>query len=208
MKAVKALMLAVAFGVSAPAWAEEANPTSGKVAFGVQGGPTFAEYHERNTGAGVTFDGKTGWMGGLFFEFGIWTLTLRPEVNYVNKRYDVGALADVETERLELNALLKFSPLGPGVVSPFLLLGPQWSNHLNTKVSNRAGATVATLSTGNEWDLAAVGALGLDFNISESFALGAQGRYVFGFRDLDDSTVELKTRDVQALLSLTFQDAF
>ena len=208
MKAARILMVAAALGLAAPAWAEEASPTSGKVAFGIQGGPTFAEYHERNTGAGVTFDGKTGWMGGLFFEFGIWTLTLRPEVNYVRKKYSVGNFADIETERLELNALLKFSPLGPGVVSPFLLIGPQWSNHLDTKVTNRAGATVASVATGNKWDLAGVGAVGIDFNFSESFALGAQGRYVFGFRDLDDSTVELKTRDVQALLSLTFQDAF
>lgn len=208
MKAARILMAAATLGLAAPAWAEEANPTSGKVAVGVQGGPTFAEFHERNTGAGVTFDGKTGWMGGLFFEFGIWTITLRPEVNYVRKEYSVGNFADIETERLELNALLKFNPLGPGVVSPFLLIGPQWSNHLDTKVTNRAGATVASVATGNKWDLAGVGAVGIDFNFSESFALGAQGRYVFGFRDLDDSTVELKTRDVQALLSLTFQDAF
>lgn len=208
MRSMKAVLAAVALGAGAPAMAEDASPTSGKVAMGLQGGLTFAEYHERNTGAGYTFDGKTGWMGGVFFEFGLWTITLRPEVNYVEKKYSVGNLADVKTNRLELNALLKFNPLGPGVISPFLLLGPQWSNHLDSTVTNRAGATVATVRTGNQWDLAAVGGLGIDFNLAESIALGAQGRYVFGFRDLDDSTVELKTRDVQALLSLTFQDAF
>jgi hypothetical protein len=208
MRSMKAVFAAIAIGTGAPALAEDANPTAGKIAMGLQGGLTFAEFHERNTGAGYAFDGKTGWMGGIFMEFGLWTITLRPEVNYVEKKYSVGNLADVKTNRLELNALLKFNPLGPGLISPFLLLGPQWSNHLETTISNRAGATVATLNTGNNWDLAAVGGLGIDFNLAESIALGAQGRYVFGFRDLDDSTVELKTRDVQALLSLTFQDAF
>lgn len=208
MKVIKSLLFVSAVAMGAPAFAEEANPTSGKFAFGLQGGPTFAKYYERNTGAGTAFDSKTGWMGGIFFEFGIWTMTLRPEANYVKKEYGVGALADVSVERLELNALLKFNPLGPGAISPFLLIGPQWSKHMKTNVSSRSGTTVATVRAGDEWDLAGVGAAGIDFNLSESFAIGAQGRYVFGFRDLDNSTAELKTRDVQALLSLTFQDAF
>ncbi len=204
------LGMALAFSsvLATTAAAEEANALSGKFALGLQGGLTFADFDQKNTGVGTGFSSKTGWMGGLFLEFGLWTITLRPEVNYVRKKYDIGSSAEMETNRLELNALLKLSPFGPMIISPFILIGPQWSNHLDTKVNNRSGFTVAGVSTAEEWDLAGVAGLGLDINVAESIALGAQGRYILGFRDLHDGGANLKTRDVQALATITFQDAF
>lgn len=188
--------------------ADEVASTDGKIAVGLQGGITVPEFKVKNSSISNTYERKDGWAGGIFFEFGIWTLTLRPEVNYVRKGYTIANVADVQNEYLELAALLKFSPFGDGVVSPFILVGPQWSKQMKTEVTRRAGSALLYVNTADEWDLAAVGALGVDFNLSEYIALGLQGRYIFGFRDIDKSTTEVKQRAFYALANLTFQNAF
>lgn len=188
--------------------ADEVESTDGKIAMGFQGGITVPEFKVKNSSLSNTYQRKDGWTAGVFFEFGIWTITLRPEVNYTRKGWTIANVADVENEYMDLAALVKFSPFGDGVVSPYILVGPQWSKQLKSDISSRAGATRIYVDTTDEWDLAAVGAIGLDFNLSEYIALGLQGRYIFGFRDVDSSATEVRQRAFHALANLTIQNAF
>jgi opacity protein-like surface antigen len=208
MKIFSAAILSLALLAPGLAKAAEVNATDGKVAFGLQGGLLFPKYNVSGSTLSNTWDRKDGWKAGVFFEFGIWTVTLRPEVSYARKGYTVGSFADVTSDNLQLAALLKFSPFGDGVFSPFILLGPQWSKQFSADTTRRAGSTALYVNTADTWDIAAVGGLGFEFNVSEHVALGLQGRYVYGFRDIDASTTEVKQREVEALANLTFQNAF
>jgi opacity protein-like surface antigen len=202
-------LLALVFSLATGnALAADVDATDGKIAIGLQGGLLFADSKVSGSSISNAWNDEDGWVGGIFAEFGIWTLTLRPEFNYVRNKYSVGSVADVERDSMQLNALLKFNPFGAGVVSPFILVGPQWAKEVETEVTRRAGTTVVYADTSSKWDIAAVGAVGLEFNISEFIALGVQGRYIFGFRDIDDTTTEVKRRELEALANITFQNAF
>jgi len=209
MKVFSALFLSLVFFTSpVPSKAEEVSGTDGKVAVGLQGGITIPDFKVSNSSISNTWERKDGWIGGIFFEFGIWTITVRPEVNYVRKGYTIARVTEVKNDYVQLAALLKFNPFGAGVFSPYILLGPQWSKQVKTEVTPAAGSTVVFNNTADNWDIAAVGGLGFEFNVSEYIALGLQGRYVFGFRDIDTSTTEVKQRDFEALANITFQNAF
>jgi|GEM_PF-5005446 len=208
MKNIYKIALAAALLAPTAALAEEVQATDGKIAFGLQGGATFPEFKVKNSSISNTWDRKDGWMAGVFFEFGIWTITLRPEVNFERKGYTIANVTDVENDYLNLNALLKFSPFGDGVFSPYILVGPGWSKQMKSRVTPKAGATVVFTNNTDQWDIAGVAGLGFDFNVSENIALGIQGRYVLGFRDVDSSTTEVKQREFNALANLTFQNAF
>lgn len=203
-----AVIMGVALFGAAGARADEVSATDGKIAFGLQGGITVPEFKVENSSISNTYKRRDGWSAGVFFEFGIWTVTLRPEVNFSRKGYSISNVADVDTDYIELAALLKFSPFGDGIVSPFILVGPQWSKHMQSEISRSAGATRIYVDTADEWDVSAVGALGIDFNVSENVAIGVQGRYNYGFRDIDTSATEVRQRGFYALANLTFQDAF
>lgn len=208
MKILSVMLLGLALTLPGAARAEEVSSTDGKVAFGLQGGILMPKYDVSYSSISNTWERKDGWKAGIFFEFGIWTVTLRPELSFARKGYTVGTVSDVENDNIQLAALLKFSPFGDGVFSPFILFGPQWSKQVSAKTTSRAGATTLYVNTSDNWDIAAVGGVGFEFNISEFIALGLQGRYVYGFRDIDKSAVEVKQRDFEALANLTFQNAF
>ncbi|HEY8278284.1 MAG TPA: outer membrane beta-barrel protein [Bdellovibrionota bacterium] len=195
-----AAILLAGIGTSS-AWAE------GKIAIGVQGGITLPDFYVKNATFPGTYGNRDGWLAGMFLEFGVWSITLRPELNYVIKGYSVANTADVTNRYLEVPVLLKINPLSDSVISPFLLLGPQWSKHLGSKVETRAGAAAYT-NTVTDWDLSGIAGLGIELNISEHVGLNIQGRYSYGFRDVDSSATEIRTRGFYALAGLSIQDAF
>ncbi len=155
--------LALVSAAAPSAWAE------GKIAIGPQGGLTFPDYHVKNTSPAAQYGNKDGWLAGLFVEFGVWTITLRPEINYVVKSYTVGNSVEVKNHF---------------VVSPFLVLGPQWTYNRKSEVTV-SGTTTSFRNTADDWDLAGVAGLGIEFNISEKIGLNLQGRYSYGFRHRD-----------------------
>jgi len=174
-----------------------------KVALGVQGGLTFPDYHFTNTSPAAQYGNKNGWLGGVFGEFGLWVITLRPELNYVTKPFSVANVADVKNHFIEVPVLLKFNPLGGFLVSPFILVGPQWSKQTSADVTTVAGATSYT-NTATGWDIAAVAGLGVELNVLGSVGLEVQGRYAYGFRNIDSTSAEVKTRAFYALAGLSF----
>ncbi|RYZ82421.1 MAG: PorT family protein [Proteobacteria bacterium] len=107
----------------------------GKISFGPQGGIVFSNFNTNgNAPFGNDFDKNTGYMAGAFLEFGIWSVTLRPEANYVQTGYNVLG-ADVKNNYLEIPLLLKINPFADSVVSPFIVLGPSWSKHLSSSAT-------------------------------------------------------------------------
>lgn len=202
MKFLKTMLAAVALVAATPAaWAE------GKIAIGPQGGLTFPNYDVSGASPASQYGNKDGWLAGLFVEFGVWTITLRPEVNYVVRKYTVTSVAEVKGHYLEVPVLLKLNPLSDFVVSPFIVVGPQWAKRIRSEVST-AGTTTFYRDTADDWDLSGVAGLGIEFNISENIGLNVQGRYIHGFRDIDTSATEIRTRAFYALAGLSIQDAF
>lgn len=206
MKILKvAMMIAAVVGIAGTAQAADGG--DGKVAIGLQGGLNFPmNSYTKGTG-GVNFDDKSGWLGGVYGEFGVWSVTLRPEVNYVSRNFKVGNLIEVDNRYIEIPLLVKFNPFGSAPFSPFILLGPKWSTQVSTEVKTAIGSASYT-NTADDWDIAGVAGLGFEFNVSENIALGVQGRYNLGFRDIDTSANEIKLRSFDVLAGLTFQGAF
>lgn len=179
----------------------------GKIAIGAQGGLSFPNYKFKDTSLAAQYDRKDGWVGGIFAEFGLGTITLRPEVNYVTKPYTLANVAEVKNRYLEIPVLVKINPLSSAVVSPFILAGPQWSKHMSTDVKTIGGTTSYT-NTADDWDASVLAGLGVEFNVSSNLALSLQGRYAYGFHDIDSSSVVVKTRGCYALAGLSLQNAF
>jgi opacity protein-like surface antigen len=184
--------------------AQVARAEDGKFAFGPQGGLVFSDYSVDNAPFGNDYDSDNGFLAGLFMEFGVWTVTLRPEVNYVEKKFTVANTAEVTSKYLEIPVLLKVNPFADFVVSPFIVIGPSWSNHLKSDVK-LLGSTATYNDTADDWDLAGVGGVGVEFNVAENVSLSVQGRYNFGLRDIDESNAEVKSRGIYALGGLGFQ---
>jgi opacity protein-like surface antigen len=202
MKQIRTVALVVALlANSVSAFAE------GKIAVGAQGGLTFSNYKFKNTSATTQYGNKDGWLGGIFAEFGLGTITLRPEVNYVSKPYTVANVAEVKSRYLEIPVLVKINPFSDSIVSPFILAGPQWSKRLSTDVETVAGTTTYD-NTADGWDASVLAGLGVEFNILANVAFSLQGRYAYGFRDIDSSSLEVKTRGFYALAGLSLQNAF
>ncbi|MGZ3650862.1 MAG: porin family protein [Bdellovibrionota bacterium] len=202
MKLGKIIAVALALVLSPLAARSE-----GKIAIGPQGGLTFPNFQVKNSTISGLYGNKSGWLGGVFVEFGLWSITLRPELNYVTKGYTVANVAEVKNHYLEVPVLLKINPLAGMVVSPFLVVGPQWSRQVSESVTPVAGTTTYS-NTVTDWDLSGVAGLGVDINFSEHIALQLQGRYSYGFRDVDTSTTEVKTRDFYTIAGLAIQSPF
>ncbi len=179
----------------------------GKAALGVQGGATFSDFHVKNGSFASQYGSKDGWLLGVYGEIGVWTLTFRPEINYVTKGYTVANMAEVNNRYVEIPLLLKFNPFGRFFLSPFIVVGPQWSYHLNSDVT-LANATIAYNNSVVKSDISGVAGLGLEFNVSERIGANVQGRYGFGLRDVDESTTEVRTRAFYAIVGLSVRDAF
>jgi hypothetical protein len=179
----------------------------GKVAIGPQGGWTFPDFHVKDSTLSGLYKNKNGWMAGLFLEFGVWAVTLRPEINYVTKGYTVANVADVENRYLEVPVLLKINPLSGFAVSPFLVVGPQWTKQISDRVTPVAGVA-SYVNTATDWDISGVAGLGVDINFSQHLALQLQGRYSYGFRNVNTTNTEINERGFYAIGGLSVQDAF
>ncbi|MGZ3694131.1 MAG: porin family protein [Bdellovibrionota bacterium] len=201
MKAIIVLLATAIMGGAAPMAMADASGGTGKFTMGPQGGMVWPNWSTKNST--VNRENKNGYMAGIFLEAGVWALTLRPEINYVEKGYTVSNVAEVKHHFLEIPVLLKFNPFAAGVVSPFIVIGPSWSKHLNTKTTV-LGSTTTFNDNIDRWDVAGVAGAGIEFNLSEHVGLQLQARYNFGFRDIDSSTAEVKSRGLYGMGGLAF----
>ena len=202
MKAL--LMISLALGLlssTAPVAMADAEGGTGKFTIGPQGGYVWPNWSTKNST--VNRENDNGYLAGIFLEAGVWALTLRPEVNYVEKGYKVSNVAEVKHRFLEIPVLLKFNPFAAGVVSPFILVGPSWSKHLSAKTTV-LGSTTTFNDNIDRWDVAGVAGAGIEFNLSEHLGLQLQARYNFGFRDIDSSSSEIKSRGLYGMGGLAF----
>jgi opacity protein-like surface antigen len=179
-----------------------AEAEDGRMAIGPQGGVVFSDFSVSNAPFGQSYDNRTGFMAGVFVELGVATLTLRPELNYVEMGYTVVNTAEVTNRYLEIPLLLKFNPFGEALLSPFLLIGPSWSHHMSSNVTLLGGTTAYQVTT-DRWNMAGVAGLGIEFNVAENLGLAFQGRYNFGLRDLDRTGVRIRSRSIYAMGGLT-----
>lgn len=202
MKSWKLLSALAALAFSSTAAMADAG--DGKIAFGPQGGIVFSNFNTNgNAPFGNNFDKDTGWMAGAFLEFGIWSVTLRPEANFVQTGYNVVG-AEVKNRYLEIPLLLKVNPFADSVVSPFLVVGPSWSKHLSTDVSALGGTAGVNYEGRNFWS--GVAGLGIEFNVAQNVGLNIQGRYNFGLGDADRTGAEIRSRSVYALAGISIQN--
>jgi opacity protein-like surface antigen len=177
----------------------------GKIAFGAQGGLSFSDFKVKNSSVAQNKKYKNGYLGGVFVEFGLGTITLRPEINYVTKVIEYSNVAKVTNRYIEVPLLLKINPFGEVFLSPFLLGGVSYSNFRSSKVET-LGTTTVFRNTSDEWDMAGVAGAGIEFNVAENIALNAQGRYNFGLRDIDSSSAEVRSRGFYALAGVSLQN--
>lgn len=181
-----------------------ARADNSKFAVGPQGGLTFPNFHvaSDSTSFSNLYGNRTGYLGGVFFEFGVWSVVLRPEVNYVQKGYTFAG-TNVDNHYVEIPLLVKFNPFGDFAASPFIVLGPQWSKKVGDSITQ--GNTTVFQNTATDWDISAVGGIGVDINFSDHLALELQARYSYGFRDIDTSSTVIKMRDFYTIAGLSFQ---
>lgn len=202
MKSWKILGALVALAFSSNA--AMADGSDGKISFGPQGGIVFSNFNTNgNAPFGNNFDENTGWMAGAFLEFGIWSVTLRPEANYVQTGFNVAG-GEVKRNYLEIPLLLKVNPFADSVVSPFIVVGPSWSKHLSDTV-NIAGGTAGVNYEGRDF-WSGVAGLGIEFNVAENVGINIQGRYNFGFDDADRTGAEVRSRSVYGLAGISIQN--
>jgi hypothetical protein len=202
MKSWKILGALAALAFSSTAAMADAG--DGKIAFGPQGGIVFSNFNTNgNAPFGNDFDENTGWMAGAFLEFGIWSVTLRPEANYVRTSFTAGG-SEVKNNYLEIPLLLKVNPFADSVVSPFLVVGPSWSKHLSTDVTALGNTARINYEARNFWS--GVAGLGVEFNVAENVGINIQGRYNFGLGDADESGAEIRSRSVYGLAGISIQN--
>lgn len=204
MKKMKLLSALLAFAFAAPV--AMADGGDGKIAFGPQGGLVFTNFDTDNDRVfNNTFDEDNGFMAGAFLEFGVWSVTLRPEANYVQTKYTVAGSTEVKNKYLEIPLLLKVNPFADSVVSPFILVGASWSKHLSTDVTGATGTTLTQNFDGrNFWS--GVAGLGIEFNVAENVGLNLQGRYNFGFDDVNEQGGRFRSRSIYALAGISIQN--
>jgi hypothetical protein len=198
----------VAVFVAAATLIPAAARAEGKIAIGPQGGLTFPDFHVKDQTLASTYSNKNGWAAGVFAEFGVWAITLRPEANFVTKGYTVANVGTVKNQYVEIPVLLKFNPFGEFGVSPFIVVGPQWSKKIG-ETDNFVNGVTSYNNTVTDWDISGVAGLGFDFNFSKHLALELQGRYSYGFRNVNTSSASnIYMRGFYLLGGLSIQDAF
>ncbi len=178
---------------------------------GIIGGMNFSDLREDGVeNSMMDYSTRSGFKAGLVAELGIGNsgFALQAEPMYVEK----GALMKLESSTfraeadelesdfrmtyIELPILAKYS-FGLGVIRPFVVAGPEFGWMMNAKVN---GTDVK--EDLREFDVLATAGLGLDIELMETAYLFLEGRYNYGFSDLNDveeSTTELYNRGVQVM---------
>lgn len=202
MNKTKMIILAGCLCASATAMAQ--TETEGKFALGIQGGLSFSHHSIKDISTGQGKRTGDGFLGGVFAEFGVGTITLRPEINYVSKEFEYATLAKVTNYYLEIPLLVKVNPFAKSLFSPFFVAGPAYSSYRSSSVDVLGGTTYFQ-NNANRWDLSGLVGAGLEVNVHENLSINTQARYSFGLRDIDSSAATVNTRAIYAIVGLSMQ---
>jgi len=172
--------------------------------FGVKGGVSFGNISNKGVLPGE-LKTRTGFTGGLYFGYRAAVLGIDVEGLYAQRgaRSDQSfATAETKLDFIDVPVYLK-ATIPAGGIQPFVYAGPQISFEVRCRTAS--GAECATNSIRKKTDYAGVVGAGLRFG-SSSGGLGIEGRYIYGLRDLELSTVtsstSYKTRTFEILVSI------
>jgi hypothetical protein len=172
--------------------------------FGVKGGVSFGNISNKGVLPGE-LKTRTGFTGGLYFGYRAAVLGIDVEGLYAQRgaRSDQSlATAETKLDFIDVPVYLK-ATVPAGGIQPFVYAGPQISFEVRCRTAS--GAECATNSIRKKTDYAGVVGAGLRFG-SSSGGLGIEGRYIYGLRDLELSTVtsstSYKTRTFEILVSI------
>jgi len=176
---VSALSCAVLIGgIQAPAQAQE-----GGLVLGVRGGVSVAS---ASVDASQTFDksNRTGFAGGVFFDYDAGVLGLQLGAQYAQKGVDLdlaGTVSEFSVKYLEIPAVLKVGiPLG--MIKPSVLAG--------VGLGFNTGCDVSGVDCGSDIKSTEfTGIAGADLALHlGGISLWADGRYHFGLSNINDAS--------------------
>ncbi len=172
--------------------------------FGVKGGVSFGNISNKGLLPGG-LKTRTGFTGGLYFGYRAAVLGIDVEGLYAQRgaRSDQSfATAETKLDFIDVPVYVK-ATVPTGGIRPFAYAGPQISFEMRCRTA--AGAACATNSVRKKTDYAGVVGAGLRLG-SSSGGLGIEGRYIYGLRNLELSTVtsstSYKTRTFEILVSI------
>jgi hypothetical protein len=151
-------------------------------------------------------DTRTGGAGGITFRSGSGLLGFGVEALYAQRGATSDqsfATAQTRLDYIDIPVYLRIAIPTPSV-RPFAYAGPQVSFEVHCRTAN--GADCLAQGSRKKTDYAGVIGAGLRFGGKTGGAVSLEGRYVYGLRDLDLSTVtssdSYKTRNFLILLGL------
>jgi hypothetical protein len=150
----------------------------------------------------ATHKAKLGLGGGLSFEIPLGPrLGLDIGAGYVQRKQELGGILVNSASYVQAPVLLRlwFSR------NFSLALGGYYAKGIGTMKTDTAGVvTTAPLTTEQKSDYGGVGAVGLNFPLGSGTAFLVEGRYDYGFKDLDPTATKVTTREMQALVGFRF----
>ncbi|HEX3235574.1 MAG TPA: porin family protein [Gemmatimonadales bacterium] len=198
MRSLRSLLLLVLLAPAMP------SITLAQGEFGVKAGVSFGNISNKGVLPG-DLKTRTGFTGGLYAGYRAAVLGFDVEGLYAQRgaRSDESfATAETKLDFIDVPVYVK-AMIPAGGIQPFVYAGPQISFEVRCRTA--AGAECAANSPRKKTDYAGVVGAGLRFG-SSSAGLGIEGRYIYGLRNLDVSTVtsstSYKTRTFEILVSL------
>jgi hypothetical protein len=197
-------LISLAILASAPvSLAAQAEAASQTVA-GVKGGATFGML-SNDEDLPADLDDRTGFAAGIYGGVRVGALLFGIDALYVQRGLKSDLASNALPTRLDYIDLPLYVELALPIpaVQPYIYIGPQISFEIHCETAG--GGDCPDPSIRNKTDFLGVGGLGLRLGSVGGFGVGVEGRYLFGFRDLNVGGVagtENKTRAFLVLVSL------
>jgi hypothetical protein len=192
----------VSGGCLAVALAGPAVAQSG-VGIGAKGGVSFGNISNKGLLPG-NLDTRTGGAGGVYLHAGTGIVGFGIEALYAQRgaKSDQSlATSETKLDYIDVPAYLRVAIPAPGV-KPFAYAGPQISFEVRCKTAGDSDC--ATSSDRKKTDFA--GVIGAGVRFGGALGISLEGRYVYGLRNLDLSTVtsseSYKNRTFMILLGI------
>jgi hypothetical protein len=172
-----------------------------QVEFGLKGGASFGNISNKGVLPG-DLGTRTGFAAGAALGFGAQVVGVGIEALYAQRGLSSDA-GDQKLDYLDIPVYLKVQAPTPGI-SPFGYLGPQVSFEVTCK-----NADLDCVDTGRSTtDYAGVIGAGVKFGNTSSVGFTVEGRYIYGLKNLELSTVtdedSFKTRSFLILGGIVF----
>lgn len=171
--------------------------------FGVHGGMNFSNFTVNDNTITNARNSRTGSIFGIHMEgMSLGVATLRLELNYSIKGYELTNYVKVNHNYLQIPVLFRISPI-VGPIEIFGEIGPAAALHLSTDTTV-ANTTVNYNANSDNWDFSLIAGVGVGFKL-DNILLEVEGRYDYGLSNLSDTNnVEIKSRAIQAIAGVTF----